>query len=52
MLYFAIILVAGICLFSIGYYIGNQIGRTEHIRRHLEQAREAKCTSTMGALGG
>lgn len=52
MLYFAIFLPAGICLFSIGYYIGNQIGRTAHIRRHLDQVREAKCASTIGALGG
>ena len=28
-------------LFSFGYYLGNQVGRTAHIRDDLRRAREA-----------
>jgi len=28
-------------LFGFGYYLGNQLGRTEHIREDLQRAREA-----------
>ncbi|NIP74071.1 MAG: hypothetical protein GWO16_14105 [Gammaproteobacteria bacterium] len=31
--------LAGILVFRFGYYIGNQIGRTQHIREELCQAR-------------
>ena len=27
-------------LFSLGYYLGNQVGRTAHIRDDLRRARE------------
>lgn len=30
-----------IALVSLGYYIGNQVGRTAHIRDDLKRAREA-----------
>lgn len=33
--------VGGLSLFAFGYYIGKQIGRTEHIRHALSQARES-----------
>lgn len=32
-------LIGGL-LFSFGYYLGNQIGRTEHIRVRLHTARQ------------
>ncbi|MGD8926003.1 MAG: hypothetical protein PVG20_04095 [Thioalkalispiraceae bacterium] len=28
-------------LFTIGYYLGHQFGRTAHIREDLQRAREA-----------
>lgn len=28
-------------LFGIGYYLGNQVGRTAHIREDIRRAREA-----------
>ena len=28
-------------LFSLGFYLGNQVGRTAHIRDDLRRAREA-----------
>jgi len=27
-------------LFGIGYYLGNQLGRTAHIREDIQRARE------------
>lgn len=34
--------VALICgaLFGLGYYLGNQLGRTAHIREDIQRARE------------
>lgn len=32
-------LVCGI-LFALGYYLGNQLGRTAHIREDIQRARE------------
>lgn len=32
--------LAAILVFRLGYYIGNQIGRTQHIREELCQARQ------------
>jgi hypothetical protein len=29
-------------LFSLGYYVGNQLGQTAHIREDLRKAREAR----------
>lgn len=34
-------LAAGL-IFWFGYYLGNQIGRTEHIRHHLAALREQR----------
>jgi len=28
-------------LFSVGYYLGNQFGRTAHIREDIQRARDA-----------
>lgn len=28
-------------IFFLGYYLGNQLGRTAHIRENLQRAREA-----------
>ncbi len=38
-----LLLVVIICtgLFSLGYYVGNQLGQTAHIREDLRKAREA-----------
>ncbi len=33
-------ILLGALFFWVGYYLGNQIGRTEHIRKHLQSARE------------
>ena len=30
--------------FGFGFYIGNQIGRTEHIRRRLQELRQDKAS--------
>lgn len=38
-LLFLAILCTG--LFSLGYYVGNQLGQTAHIREDLRKAREA-----------
>ena len=29
----------GVAVFGIGYYLGNQVGKTDHIRRRLERVR-------------
>lgn len=42
MLQWVLFVPVGLGLFSFGYYIGNQLGRTEHIREHLRRVREAK----------
>ncbi|MEJ2343953.1 MAG: hypothetical protein P8076_07005 [Gammaproteobacteria bacterium] len=42
MLQWALLVPVGLGLFGFGYYIGNQLGRTEHIREHLRRVREAK----------
>jgi hypothetical protein len=33
-------LLTGFGLFMFGYYVGREIGRTQHIREELQQARE------------
>ncbi len=33
------VLISG--LFGFGYYLGNQVGRTAHIRADLQRARDA-----------
>ena len=37
-----LLVIAGICagLFFLGYYLGNQLGRTAHIRENLQRARD------------
>ncbi len=37
-----LVVIALICsgLFGIGYYLGNQLGRTAHIREDIQHARE------------
>ena len=42
MLHWAVFVSIGLGLFGFGYYIGNQLGRTEHIREHLRRVRAAK----------
>ncbi len=37
---FAVIVALGTALFTLGYYLGNQMGRTEHIRRRLQELRD------------
>ena len=40
---FEMILLLGLVallMFRLGYYIGNQVGRTEHIRSYLAQTRQ------------
>jgi hypothetical protein len=32
-------------LFGFGYYLGNQLGRTAHIREDMRRARETNITS-------
>jgi hypothetical protein len=32
-------LMVGVGLFALGYYLGREMGRTEHIRNRLEQSR-------------
>ena len=32
-------------LFGFGYYLGNQFGRTAHIREDMQRARETNITS-------
>ena len=39
-------LIIGVGLFTLGYYIGREVGRTEHVRRELEQARQARIEET------
>jgi uncharacterized membrane protein YciS (DUF1049 family) len=29
------------CLFGLGYYLGNQVGRSAHIRENIQRARES-----------
>jgi hypothetical protein len=41
----------GALLFLFGYYVGNQIGRTEHVRRHLQQVRDARRAVGLGMHG-
>ena len=37
---FVIMTCLGICLFVVGYYFGNQMGRTEFIRGYLATLRK------------
>lgn len=39
MITFVYALSLGIAFFAFGYYLGNQVGRTEHIRQQLERVR-------------
>ena len=32
--------VIGYILFRLGFYIGNQMGQTQHVRDHLEETRQ------------
>lgn len=32
----------GLCLFVVGYYFGNQMGRTHFIRDYLDEARKVR----------
>lgn len=50
MVYVILALIAAL-LFLFGYYVGNQIGRTEHVRRHLRQVREARRAVGLGIHG-
>lgn len=34
-----VMLGISVLLFGFGFYLGNQIGRTAHIRAHLREAR-------------
>jgi hypothetical protein len=38
-----LMVLALICsgLFALGYYLGNQLGRTAHVREDIRRAREA-----------
>lgn len=36
------IATVGGLLFALGYYLGDQVGRTAHIRDHLRQLRELR----------
>lgn len=38
--YYLAAAVATAFVFYLGYHIGHQLGRTAHIRRHIEQARD------------
>ena len=42
MLYLLIIIVSGLFLFLLGYYLGHQMGRTEHIRLRLNRDRRER----------
>ena len=42
MLYLLITIVAGLLLFLLGYYLGHQMGRTEHIRLRLNRDRRER----------
>jgi len=48
MLFVAIALSAsailGYVVFKLGFYIGNQMGQTQHVRDHLEQTRTHRQT--------
>lgn len=37
-----LLIIAGICagVFFLGYHLGNQLGRTAHIRENLRRARD------------
>lgn len=42
MLNLLIALFSGISLFLLGYYLGHQMGRTEHIRQRLNRDRRER----------
>jgi len=42
MLSLLIALFSGIFLFLLGYYLGHQMGRTEHIRQRLNRDRRER----------
>lgn len=35
-------ILVGSVLFGFGYYLGDQVGRTAHIREHLRQSRASR----------
>lgn len=35
-------ILMGTVLFGFGYYLGDQVGRTAHIREHLRQVRAGR----------
>jgi hypothetical protein len=39
-----LLIIAAICagIFFLGYHLGNQLGRTAHIRDSLQRARDAR----------
>lgn len=39
-----LLIIAGICagIFFLGYHLGNQLGRTAHIRENLQRARDTQ----------
>ncbi|MDZ7662161.1 hypothetical protein [Thiohalophilus sp.] len=42
---FEMILLLGLVallMFRLGYYVGNQVGRTEHIRSYLAEIRQTR----------
>ena len=36
--------ILGYVVFKLGFYIGNQMGQTQHVRDHLEQTRNQRQT--------
>jgi hypothetical protein len=38
-----LLIIAAVCagIFFLGYHLGNQLGRTAHIRENLQRARDA-----------
>jgi len=40
----------GAMLFWVGYYLGKQLGRTEHVRQELCHARQSKILEYRAAL--
>lgn len=45
MVYLSVLTAFILGLFTFGYYIGNQLGRTAHIRASIQDARERKVIS-------
>jgi len=43
--------VIGYILFKLGFYIGNQMGQTQHVRDHLEETRSQRQTMNSEQVG-